>query len=83
MTLVNYVNIIHLLLNFEMMTPCSHLSELVHSDVWGLARTTGLCDAHYFVTFIDNHSRLTWVYMLKDRSQLFSVFKSFYAEISN
>uniref|UniRef100_A0A2N9HWE0 Integrase catalytic domain-containing protein n=1 Tax=Fagus sylvatica TaxID=28930 RepID=A0A2N9HWE0_FAGSY len=63
--------------------PCLHPFELVHSDIWGPARTTGLCDARYFVTFIDDHSRLTWVYVLKDRSQLFSVFQSFYAEISN
>uniref|UniRef100_A0A2N9FV09 Integrase catalytic domain-containing protein n=1 Tax=Fagus sylvatica TaxID=28930 RepID=A0A2N9FV09_FAGSY len=63
--------------------PCLHPFELVHSDIWGPARTTSLCDARYFVTFIDDHSRLTWVYVLKDRSQLFSVFQSFYAEISN
>jgi transposase InsO family protein len=56
---------------------------LVHSDVWGPARTTGLCGARYFVTFIDDHSRLTWVYVLKDRSQLFATFQYFYAEISN
>ena len=48
--------------------PCLHPFELVHSDVWGPARTTGLCDACYFVTFIDDHSCLTWVYLLKDRS---------------
>uniref|UniRef100_A0A2N9F6X6 Integrase catalytic domain-containing protein n=1 Tax=Fagus sylvatica TaxID=28930 RepID=A0A2N9F6X6_FAGSY len=63
--------------------PCLHPFELVHSDVWGPARTTGLCGARYFVTFIDDHSRLTWVYVLKDRSQLFAIFQSFYAEISN
>jgi uncharacterized membrane protein YgcG len=62
--------------------PCLHPFELVHSDVWGPARTTGLCGARYFVTFIDDHSRLTWVYVLKDRSQLFAIFQSFYAEIS-
>ena len=63
--------------------PCLHLFELVHSDIWGPAHTTGLCDACYFVTFIDDFSCLTWVCVLKDRSQLFSVFQSFYAEISN
>jgi hypothetical protein len=63
--------------------PCLHPFELVHSDVWGPAHTTGLCGARYFVTFIDDHSRLTWVYVLKDRSQLFATFQSFYAEISN
>uniref|UniRef100_A0A5B6ZV70 Integrase catalytic domain-containing protein n=1 Tax=Davidia involucrata TaxID=16924 RepID=A0A5B6ZV70_DAVIN len=64
-------------------TPCLKPFELVHSDVWGPSRTTGLCGARYFVTFIDDHSRLTWVYVLEDRSQLFTVFQSFYAEISN
>jgi transposase InsO family protein len=63
--------------------PCLHPFELVHSDVWGPARTTGLCGARYFVTFIDDYSHLTWVYVLKDRSQLFAIFQSFYAEISN
>ena len=63
--------------------PCLHPFELVHSDVWGPARTTGLCGARYFVTFIDDYSRLTWVYVLKDRSRLFATFQSFYAEISN
>jgi transposase InsO family protein len=63
--------------------PCLHPFALVHSDVWGPARTTGLCGARYFVTFIDDHSRLTWVYVLKDRSQLFAIFQFFYAEISN
>jgi transposase InsO family protein len=56
---------------------------LVHSDIWGPSRTTGLCGARYFVTFIDNFSRLTWVYVLRDRSQLFTVFQSFYAEVTN
>jgi hypothetical protein len=42
-----------------------------------------LCGARYFVTFIDAFSRITWVYLLKDRSQLFSVFSKFHAEIVN
>jgi hypothetical protein len=62
-----------LLLNFKTMT---------HVYI-RLSWFTGLYGARYFVNFIDNHSRLTWVYVHKDRSQLFSVFQSFYAEISN
>ena len=46
--------------------PCLHPFELLHSDVWGLAHTIGLCGARYFVTFTDDHSCLTWVYVLKD-----------------
>lgn len=32
--------------------------------------------------FIDDYSRLTWLYLMKDRSELFSIFTAFCAEIS-
>nr|CAN80831.1 hypothetical protein VITISV_002503 [Vitis vinifera] len=45
--------------------------ELVHTDVWGLCRTASTLGFQYFVTFIDDYSR----------SELFSIFQKFYAEI--
>jgi hypothetical protein len=33
------------------------------------------------VTFIDDYSRFTWVYFLRSKSEVFSVFKSFFAYI--
>ena len=33
------------------------------------------------VTFIDNYSRTTWLYLMKNCSELFSHFRAFYAEI--
>ena len=35
----------------------------------------------WFVTFIDNHTRICWVYLLKDKSEVRTVFFSFYAMI--
>ena len=35
----------------------------------------------YFVTFVDDYSRTTWLYLMKNRSKLFSHFRAFYAEI--
>ena len=35
----------------------------------------------YFVTFIDDYSRTTWLYLMKNRSKLFSYFRAFCAEI--
>jgi hypothetical protein len=32
---------------------------------------------HYFVTFVDTFSRMTWLFLMKDRSELFSVFQIF------
>ena len=36
---------------------------------------------HYFVTFVDDYSRTTWLYLMKNRSELFSRCFAFCAEI--
>lgn len=46
----------------------STLLELVHSDIWGPSRIASRNGFKYFVTFVDDYSRLTWLYMLHDRS---------------
>ena len=35
----------------------------------------------YFVTFFNHYLRTTWLYLMKNRSKLFSNFRAFYAEI--
>ncbi|KAL0374367.1 UNVERIFIED_CONTAM: Retrovirus-related Pol polyprotein from transposon TNT 1-94 [Sesamum radiatum] len=37
----------------------------------------------YFVLFIDDYSRKTWVYLLKDKSEVFGKFKKFKAMVEN
>ena len=37
----------------------------------------------YFVTFVDNFSRVTWLYLMKNRSKFFSHFSAFCAAIQN
>ena len=56
---------------------------LVHSDIWGPSRIKSNLGFQYFVTFIDDYSRCTWVFLMKNRSELFSIFQIFYNEIKN
>ena len=42
---------------------------LVHSDVWGPSRVTSKLGFHCFVTFLDDHSRATWLYLMKESSE--------------
>ena len=50
--------------------------ELIHSDVWGPAPVS--VGRHtYNVSFIDDYSRYTWIYLLKKKSDVFQVFKNF------
>ena len=37
----------------------------------------------YFVIFIDDFSRWTWLFLVKIRAELFSIFQNFFAEIHN
>jgi transposase InsO family protein len=37
----------------------------------------------YYVTFIDDHSRKTWIYFLKTKSEVFKRFQEFKALVEN
>ena len=54
---------------------------LVHSNVWGPGRVVSTLGSKYFVTFIDDYLRCTWLFLMQNRSELFSIFKHFYEEI--
>lgn len=55
--------------------------DLIHSDVWGMAPITSHANYKYFVTFIDDYSRFTWIYFLHSKDEVFSVFKLFHAHV--
>ena len=55
--------------------------ELVHSDVWGPCPVVSPTRFRNFITFVDDYSQTTWLYLMKNRSELFSHFRAFYAEI--
>lgn len=57
--------------------------ELVHTDVCGPMRTPSLDNSKYFILFIDDYSRMTWVYFLKERSEVFKIFNKFKSHVEN
>lgn len=50
---------------------------IVHSNVWDPSRVISLFGFCWFVSFIDDYYRTTWVYLLKDKRDVFLVFKWF------
>ena len=48
--------------------------QLIHTDVCGPMRTVSLNGNRYFMVLIDDFSRMCWVYFLKQKSEVASVF---------
>lgn len=63
--------------------PKSEKLELVHTDVWGPAPVASLGGSYYYVTFIDDSTRKVWVYFMKNKHEVFSVFKRWKAMVEN
>lgn len=53
--------------------------ELVHTDVCGPSKYVSYDDKRYFVTFIDDYTHMTAVYLMKEKSEVFECFKSYKA----
>ncbi|KAI5317378.1 hypothetical protein L3X38_037085 [Prunus dulcis] len=55
---------------------------IVHSDVWGPSRVPTISDFKWFMTFIDDCTRMTWVFPLKQKSEVTAKFKLFYQYVA-
>lgn len=54
---------------------------VIHSDVWGPSRVRNVTGSRWFVTFIDDHTRITWVYLMKDKSEVGRIFECFHTVV--
>ena len=61
----------------------SLLFYLVHTDVWGPSHIPNILGAKWFLTFIDDCTRVTWVFLLKQKSEVSSDFIQFVSMIKN
>ena len=56
---------------------------LVHSDICGPITRISNGGKRCFITFNDDYSKKTWVYILEENSEAFNIFKSFKARVEN
>ena len=56
---------------------------MIHSDVFGPILVPSLGKFVYYVSFIDDFSRNTWIYFLKKKYEVFDKFKEFKALVEN
>jgi hypothetical protein len=64
-------------------TRATGILDLVHMDVRGPMTQKSLSGCEYYLTFIDDYSRKTWIYFLKTKSEVFKRFREFRALVEN
>ena len=58
---------------YKASTPFS----MIHSDIWGPSKIKNVTGTRWFISFIDDHTRLTWVFLMKEKSETSQIFKNF------
>ena len=54
---------------------------VIHSDVWGPSKVPTLSGSHWFVTFIDDYTRMTRLCLMKTKHEVNSLFQNFHKMI--
>jgi len=51
--------------------------DLIHFDVWRSSPVFSMSGSRYFVIFVNDFSRYTWVFLMKSRSELLDIYRNF------
>lgn len=52
--------------------------DLVHCDVWGPFHVASCSGFRYFLTIVDDLTRFTWVYLLRNKSDALQIVPTFF-----
>lgn len=56
---------------------CEKAFDLLHIDIWGPFSVPTPEGYRYFLTIVDDHTRVTWLYLLRTKSEVLQVFPDF------
>jgi transposase InsO family protein len=57
--------------------------DIFHTYVWGPSQVSSLGGSRYYVTFIDDATRKTWVYCIRQKIDVFDTFKKWKDLVEN
>lgn len=55
--------------------------DLIHSDVWGPAPQLASNKYRYYVSFIDDFSKFTWLFPMSSKNEVYTIFLRFKTQI--
>lgn len=68
-------------LPFSTGTRATKVLDIVHADVCGPMETKSIGLSRYFLLFVDDYSRMSFVYFMKHKNEVFKNFKEFKAMV--
>lgn len=57
--------------------------DLLRIDLWGPYHIKTYNHFRYFITYVDDHNRTTWTYLLSSKNNAFQVIQTFLSMIEN
>jgi len=73
----------HVDLEFVRIVSMENRRESDSSNVWGPTQVSSLSGSHYYVTFIDDATRKSWIYCIQNKSDVFDSFKKWKDLVEN
>ncbi|KAB2636404.1 hypothetical protein D8674_026938 [Pyrus ussuriensis x Pyrus communis] len=73
----------HKLLFSSSTTTVSNRLDLIHGDVWRPYPVSSVSGYKYYVLFVDEYSKYSWMFPLQNKSEFFSTFVNFKAYVEN
>lgn len=56
---------------------CDNAFDLLHIDVWGPFSTSTTEGYRYFLMIVDDHTHVTWLYLLRTKDEVLTIFPEF------
>ena len=56
---------------------------LIHGDIWGPSRIQNITGARWFLLLIDDHTRVSWNFLMKEKSETSYILQAFHKMIQN
>lgn len=84
----SYCHICHLAKQNKLFFPssnnmCNTIFEVLHIDIWGPFSVETVDGYRYFLTIVDDHSRATWIYLMRTKNEVLTLFPTFINQVEN
>lgn len=56
---------------------------MIYSDIWGPSIVSNIFGSRWFVSFVDDCTRVSWIFLIKNKSEVSHVFPHFHAMVQN